>query len=87
LAEAMTRSAPRYSPILLAAVGRLDDERLPIAEVARRIGDLAGELGLPRPSYVHLRRQIRASRARRAAIAELRDRIIAEAMLAGVTRT
>jgi hypothetical protein len=33
-----------------------------MAEIARRVGAVAAELGLPRPSYVHLRRQILAHR-------------------------
>jgi hypothetical protein len=81
----VTRSAPRYPAALLDAIGRLDDEGVPIAEVCRRIGDHAGELGLTRPSYVHLRRLVRASRERQAAVAELRDQVIADAMAGRVT--
>jgi hypothetical protein len=54
------------SPRLLAAISRLDDERLPIAEVCRRVCAEADRLGLPRPSYqrvrviVHEERRLRA---------------------------
>ena len=33
-----------------------------MAEIARRIGAAAAELGLPKPSYVHLRRLLVAHR-------------------------
>ena len=81
----MRRSAPRYSPALLDAIGKLDDNRVSIAEVCRRIGDHAGELGVTRPSYVHLRRLVHASRERRAAIAELRKEVLADAISGRVT--
>jgi hypothetical protein len=64
-------SAPRYDRRVLAAVRRLDDERLPIAETCRRVGDAAAELGLPRPSYVHLRRIVKAERELRQARREI----------------
>jgi hypothetical protein len=47
--------APRISPRLVAALGRLDDDRVPIAEVNRRLGFEAWRLGLPRPSYQRVR--------------------------------
>jgi hypothetical protein len=50
--------APRYDPRLLEAVRALDDRGEPMAEIARRVGRVAAELGLPKPSYVHLRRYI-----------------------------
>lgn len=62
----MPASAPRLSPRLVDAIERLDDRRVPIAEVARRVGREADRLGLPRPSYerirllVHEFRRIRA---------------------------
>lgn len=61
----MVRSAPRYSPRLLAAVRRLDDRTVPLAETCRRVGDAAERLGLARPSYVHVRRIIHEERRRR----------------------
>jgi hypothetical protein len=59
----MVEIAPRYDVRILAAVRTLDDREEPMAEVARRVGHVARELGLPKPSYVHLRRYIRAYRA------------------------
>jgi hypothetical protein len=43
---------------LLEAVHRLDDRAVPVAETCRRVGAAAERLGVPRPSYVHLRRII-----------------------------
>ena len=60
----MVASAPRYSPRLLAAARRLDDRTVPLAETCRRVGTAAERLGLPRPSYVHLRRIILEERRR-----------------------
>jgi hypothetical protein len=54
----MVELAPRYDPRILAAVRALDDPREPMAETVRRVGRVAAELGLPKPSYVHLRRYI-----------------------------
>ena len=68
----MPASAPRYDPRLLAALRTLDDERQPIAETCRRVGDAAERLGLTRPSYVHLRRIIKAERERRHALEEIK---------------
>ena len=49
-----------------------------MAEIARRVGRVAAELGLPKPSYVHLRRYIielreeeDAARARRREILDI----------------
>jgi hypothetical protein len=47
--------APRISPRLLQALARLDDRRLPIAEINRRLGAEAERLGLRRPSYQRVR--------------------------------
>lgn len=43
---------------------RLDDRHVPIAETCRRVGVVADALGVPRPSYVHLRRLLVAERER-----------------------
>ena len=51
----MTAAAPRIGPTLLAAIERLDDESIPIAEVHRRVSALASHLGFPRPSYQQIR--------------------------------
>jgi hypothetical protein len=54
--------APRYDPRILDAVRALDERSEPMAEISRRVGAAAAQLGLPRPSYVHLRRLIVAHR-------------------------
>jgi hypothetical protein len=54
--------APRYDPRLVAALVDLDDRSLPIAEICRRLGDVAVSIGVSRPSYVHVRRLVRAKR-------------------------
>ena len=58
-------AAPRISPRLLAALERLDDETVPIAEVSRRLGREAQRLGLPRPSYQRVRVLVHELRAER----------------------
>jgi hypothetical protein len=74
----MVELAPRYDPRILEAVRALDDRREPMAETVRRVGRVAAELGLPKPSYVHLRRYILefreerdAERARRQELATI----------------
>jgi hypothetical protein len=69
----MTASAPRYHPAIRAAVARLDDETVPIAEVVRRVADLAESLGLPRPNYTHVRRLVHDARRVRRARKELKE--------------
>jgi hypothetical protein len=56
--------SPRYSPRLLETIRALDDRSLPIAEVNRRVGRVAEELGIFRPSYPHVRRLIQEQRLR-----------------------
>jgi hypothetical protein len=51
----MARAAPRIDSRLVAAVAWLDDGRQPIAETNRRIGFLAYDLGLVKPSYEQIR--------------------------------
>ena len=58
----MLRFAPRISPRLLEALGRLDDRRVPIAETCRRLGAEAERLKLPRPSYERVRVLVHALR-------------------------
>jgi hypothetical protein len=55
--------APRYDRRILEAVRALDDRGESMAEIARRVGVAAAQLGLPKPSYVHLRRYIVEHRA------------------------
>jgi hypothetical protein len=47
--------APRISPHLLRILDRIDDPRLPFAELNRRLGAEAERLGLTRPSYQRVR--------------------------------
>jgi hypothetical protein len=51
----MTAAAPRIDSRLVASVAWLDDRREPMAETNRRIGFLARDLGLPKPSYQQVR--------------------------------
>ena len=51
----MTAAAPRIGATLLAAIERLDDQSVPIAEVHRRVAALASHLGHSRPSYEQVR--------------------------------
>ena len=51
----MTSAAPRIGATLLAAIERLDDDSVPIAEVYRRVAALASHLGYSRPSYEQVR--------------------------------
>jgi len=60
--------APRISHRLLQTLDRIDDPKLPIAEVNRRLGAEAWRLGLPRPSYQRVRvlvHQLRRIRSRK----------------------
>ena len=47
----MTRSAARVDSRLVAALARIDDPALPMAETCRRIGLVADELAVPRPQH------------------------------------
>jgi hypothetical protein len=71
----MPQSAPRYDPRLLRAIRRLDDGSLPIAEVWRRVGTYAERVGVPRPSYTHVRRIVVSERERAAEMREIRDAV------------
>jgi hypothetical protein len=51
----MTAAAPRIDSRLVAAVAWLDDQRESMAETNRRIGFLARDLGLTKPSYQQVR--------------------------------
>ena len=75
-------SAPRYDERVLEAARRLDDEQQPIAEICRRVGETCDRLGLTRPSYVHLRRFIRAEREKRHAVEAMRRELVGQ-VLAG----
>jgi hypothetical protein len=79
----MVASAPRYSDKLLGMIEALDDERLSLAEVARRVGAAAGRAAIVRPSPVHVRALVAELRwqreedraARRAAFEEMTRRL------------
>jgi len=58
--------SPRLSPRLVAALDRLDDGKMPLAELRRLVGAEAQRLGLPRPSYERVRVLAHELRARRA---------------------
>src|SRR5204862_47272 len=55
LPRMLTRCGPRIDERLVAALARLDDPTLPIAETNRRLGVVAEGLGLIRPSYQQVR--------------------------------
>jgi len=56
--------APRIDSRLVAAAERLDNPTTPIAETNRRIGAIAAELGLLRPSYEQVRWIVARARRR-----------------------
>lgn len=58
----MSAAAPRIDSRLHAALARLDDGSIRIAELNRRLGHVADDLGLARPSYEHVRRLVHAQR-------------------------
>jgi hypothetical protein len=49
----------------MRALEAVDDPGEPIAECRRRIGEVARELGLPRPSYERVRQLVHAHRLSR----------------------
>ena len=60
----MVRVAPRYDPLIDRLVGELDDRSQSMAETCRQVAARAEQLGLARPSLVHLRTLVRAERDR-----------------------
>jgi hypothetical protein len=60
----MASSAPRTDGRLVAAIERLDDPAVRIAETNRKVGLVAEALGLARPSYEQVRRIVHAARRR-----------------------
>jgi hypothetical protein len=61
----MPPAAPRLDPRLLAALVRLDRHGQVIAETHRRLGAVADELGIPRPSYQQTRVAVHLLRAKK----------------------
>jgi hypothetical protein len=55
--------SPRVDIRLISALAELDDPKRPIAETRRRLGDVAGQLDLPRPSYERVRQLVNTHRA------------------------
>ncbi len=51
----MPSAAPRIDSRLIAAMERFDQPGLAMADVHRRVGALAEEIGLTRPSYEQVR--------------------------------
>ena len=66
--SAISSNDPRIS----ALVAALDQDGMPAAETCRRVGAVAEEIGLIRPSYQHVRRVVRVERRRRELRAEAR---------------
>jgi hypothetical protein len=69
-------------PRLRELIAALDEDDAPIAGTWRLVSETAANLGLPRPSYPHIRRLVLDERRRRRARAEIRD-IIKEAASTG----
>jgi hypothetical protein len=61
----VTRSAAPVEPELLRWIDQHDDETVPLAELARRVGTEADRLGMTRPSYERIRQLIHDSRFRK----------------------
>ena len=60
-------------PRLRELVAALHEDDAPAAATWRLVSETAANLGLPRPSYPHIRRLVLAERRRRRARAEIRD--------------
>ena len=60
-------------PRLRELVAALDEDDAPTAATWRLVGETAVQMGLPRPSYPHVRRLVTAERRRRRARDDLRD--------------
>jgi len=67
---ASSRSA---RPRLRELVAALDEDDVAAAATWRLVSETAANVGLPRPSYPHVRRLVIAERRRRRARTELRD--------------
>jgi hypothetical protein len=64
---------------VISAVRRLDDPSESIAEICRQVGAEVARHGIPRPSYVHLRRLIKAERLRRRELEGIARDIVTDA--------
>lgn len=56
------RFASHFSPRLLDEVDRLSEQRIPIAEINRRVGKKAQRLGVTKPSYERVRQLVHEAR-------------------------
>ncbi len=56
------RFASHFSPRLLDEVDRLAEQRVPIAEINRRVGLKARSLGVTKPSYERVRQLVHEAR-------------------------
>ena len=81
----VTRVAPRYPARLLRLIETIDDERLSLAEIARRVGAAAEHAGIIRPSPVHVRALVAELRERRRDETEIR-RAAVDALVDFATR-
>ena len=59
----MARSAPRIAHELLVLLERIDDGKMPIAEICRRLKREAASRGLTQPSYERVRELVQLTRA------------------------
>ena len=60
-------------PRLRELVAAVDEDDAPVAATWRLVSETAANLGIPRPSYPHIRRLVLDERRRRRARAEIRD--------------
>lgn len=60
----MYAAGPRLDDRFVTAIVSLDDRSVPMAETYRRLRALAEQMGIPRPSYERVRRELRAARRR-----------------------
>jgi hypothetical protein len=82
----MEFAVPRNDPRIHALVVALDRDGTPAAETWRAVGEAAGELGLPRPSYHMIRELVRAERLRRRARTATRAAALDVLLAAGSSR-
>ena len=66
-------SSRSVRPRLRDLVAAFDEDDVPTAQTWRLVSETAANVGLPRPSYPHVRRLVIAERRRRRARTELRD--------------
>jgi hypothetical protein len=62
----------------MSAVRALCGERVAVAEIWRHAGRVAEELGVPRPSYSHVRRLVLVEREYRAEMRKLAGRALGD---------